>query len=90
LPNGELRRYGANNAQMLGAGNLVAKLDPSVYADPSKLWNAQPPVSANATVSLNNGQATVTVAAGFHGTVSVDVTVSDGIASVKKTVTVTF
>ena len=90
LPDGELRRYAATNAQMLSPTNLVATLDPSVYADPSKLWNATSAVAASATVKIANGQATVTVAQGYHGTVTVLVTVSDGTATVTKTVTVTF
>lgn len=90
LPNGELCRYAATNAQMLSPTNVMAKLDPSVYADPSKLWNATPPVAAAATVKIANGQVTVTVAQGYHGTVTVLVTVSDGLTTVTKTVAVTF
>ena len=91
MPNGELRKFAATNAQMMSVTNLVAKLDPSVYADPSKLWNATPgSVAAAATVTIANGKVQVTVAQGYHGTVNVDVTVSDGTTTVKKTVTVTF
>jgi subtilisin family serine protease len=90
LPNGELCKYAATNAQMLSPTNVMAKLDPSVYADPSKLWNATPAVAAAATVKIANGQVTVTVAQGYHGTVTVLVTVSDGLTTVTKTVAVTF
>jgi subtilisin family serine protease len=90
LPNGELCKYANTNAQMLSPGNVIAKLDPSVYANPSLLWNAAPPVAAAATVKISNGLATVTVAQGYHGTMTVLVTVSDGTTTVTKTVTVTF
>ena len=46
LPNGELCKYAATNAQMLSPGNVMAMLDPSVYADPSELWNATSPGGA--------------------------------------------
>jgi subtilisin family serine protease len=90
LPNGELRKYASTSSQMLNAANLVATLDPSFYADPSKLWNAASTTTPNATATVVGGVVQVAVQNGYHGTLLVDVVVSDGLLSVKKTVAVTF
>lgn len=89
LPNGELHRYNGSVASLTNASTLIGRLDQSYYDDPSKLWNAAAPAPAG-TVSVVNNQVIVTMPQGYRGSVVVDVTVSDGIATVTKKVTVTF
>ena len=90
LSNGELRRYASSSVQLLSAANLVATLDRSFFDDPSKLWNAAPSTTPRATVSVIGGQLKVVLQETYHGTLMVDVLVSDGFASVKKTIAITF
>ncbi len=89
LPNGELRKAGNSAADMLAATSLVATLDSSFYQDPSLLWNALPGVPVPATVSVTANQLTITPAAGFVGTFTVQASVSDGIATAMKSFTIT-
>src|SRR5262249_20967148 len=77
LPNGEPRRW-QNANYSYGPAGLVATLDASVYADPSLLWNALSP----SAVSLSGNQLTIDPPAGYLGSFTVAVTVSDGMASV--------
>jgi subtilisin family serine protease len=89
LPNGELHKFSGSVADLTNASTLIARLDSSYYNDPSKLWNAVPSAAA-ATVSVVNNQLIVTLAQPFRGSISVKVTVSDGLASVTKTIVVSF
>ena len=85
LPNGELRKAGGGAMEMLASGSLVAVLDSSIYQEPSLLWNAQPPVTPSVTFAFSGNQLIVTPALDVVGTFPVEVTVSDGTVSVKKT-----
>ncbi len=89
LPNGELRLAGSSAATMLSSTSLVATLDSSFYQDPSLLWNAQAVTAAPVTVTMVGNQLTVRPTAGFMGTFNVQVTVSDGITSVRQSFLVT-
>ncbi|MEI7684829.1 MAG: Ig-like domain-containing protein, partial [Planctomycetota bacterium] len=89
LPNGELHKFSGSVADLTNASTLIARLDSSYYNDPSKLWNAVPAAAA-ATVSVVKNQLIVTLAQPFRGSISVNVTVSDGLASVTKTIVVSF
>ncbi len=90
LPNGELHKFTGSVASLTTAATLIASLDVSFFTDPSKLWNAAPAAGPRVTATVANGQVSVTLLDPFRGNVSVDVTVSDGLASAKKTVVVTF
>ena len=90
LPNGELRKYASTKAAMMSAANLVAKVDVACYTDPKLLWNAAAPGGPNATVTVSNGQVLVMLQSAYQGTITIELTVSDGIATVKKTVQVVF
>lgn len=89
LPNGELHRFTGTPASLTSSSTLLASLDTSFYADPSLLWNA-PSAGPKATATIVGNQVVVTLRQPYHGAVAVQVTVSDGIASVKKTVTAYF
>jgi subtilisin family serine protease len=90
LPNGELHKFTGSVAQLGTAATRIATLDASYHDDPSKLWNAPPAAGPSVTVAVSDGQIVLTLQTAYRGTVSVDVIVSDGLASVKKTVVVTF
>jgi len=90
LPSGELHKFTGSIVSLATAATLVGTLDKSFYDDPSKLWNATSEAAPSVTASVVNGQVIVTLSQPYHGTVAVDIAVSDGVASVKKTVIVTF
>jgi subtilisin family serine protease len=80
LPNGQLRAW----AGKMSTSPVVATLSPAYYANPALLHDARPPVltpSKDAAVALSGNVLTITPRSGFLGTFSVQVTVSDGIAS---------
>ena len=85
LPNGEVRKWAGTMASTLTPANLIATLDASYYADPSKLWNApyagMPPV----VFSLAGNNLSIRSPAAWVGTYSVQVTASDGLYAVKQT-----
>src|SRR5262249_26838287 len=83
LPRGELRRW-RDAGYSYGPMGLVATLDSSYYADPSKLWNALPPPQ----LSVVNNQLTIDPPSGFVGAFTVQATVTDGIASASRSFTV--
>ncbi len=56
----------------------LAQLDPATYADPALLYDAQPSVVPPAVVSVAGNTVTVNPEAGFVGTISIEVSVSDG------------
>ncbi len=89
LPNGELRVAQNNLAYTLQPGNLIAMLDPFVYGDPSLLWNAKAPSTPQVTVALQGSKLTVTSLNGYHGSFYVEIAVSDGFTTTKKTYFVT-
>jgi subtilisin family serine protease len=83
LASGELRRAGGSVQEMQSAAALVATLDSSFYQDPSLLWNAQPGAAAPVTLRVTGSQLTIQPAASFVGTFTVQVNVSDGIATTR-------
>src|SRR5207253_190212 len=85
LPNGELRRW-RNAAFSYGPAALVATLDASYYAEPSKLWDPKPLPAA----SISGTDLTIDPAAGYHGSFVVQATASNalGMATTQFTVTV--
>jgi subtilisin family serine protease len=88
LPNGELRRHGGTLAATMSPQNLMAKLDPSYYVNPQLLWNAK--LQAAPVVSLKwiGNKLTITPPANYIGTFYVEISVSDGISTTKKTIKV--
>lgn len=89
FPGGQLYRWSGLITTTMTAANLVATLDPSVYANPELLWNAQPPVAPAITLSIQGNQLTVQRPAGLTGVFQVQVGVTDGVSSVAQTFYVT-
>lgn len=89
LPNGNLYRWSLSMAQTLTAANLVATLDPTFYAEPRLLWNANPPVTPALTLSFQGNQLTIQRPASLTGVFFIDVTVSDGWLTTRRTMQVT-
>jgi hypothetical protein len=85
LPNGELRRHGGTLAATFGSDGLVAKLDPSYYRRPQKLWNATLPAAPNVNVAVYDNVLIIAPRANFVGSFVVEVAVSDGFATTWKT-----
>jgi hypothetical protein len=96
LSTGDLYAYGGGTyaATVANSANLVAHLDPSVYANPTLLTAAKAPLSTSVagvpvTASTSGNTVTVTVPPGFTGTFQVTVTATDGITSTPETFLVT-
>jgi hypothetical protein len=80
----EVRQWMGTLANTLGSRALIATLDGAFYDDPALLTSViGPPPSL--TFSFAGGQLTVQRPAGFTGDVLIDVFVSDGAATVKRT-----
>ncbi|MBX9678594.1 MAG: S8 family serine peptidase [Gemmataceae bacterium] len=90
LPNGEVRKIGSTLSQMMQASNLIATLEASYYADPSKLWNATAPTTPNLSATVSGNQLTIARNSAFVGTAVIEVVISDGFATTKKQFAVTF
>ncbi|MBI3409979.1 MAG: S8 family serine peptidase [Planctomycetes bacterium] len=88
LPNGEFRRWAGSMSATLQSAALLATLDQSFYADPSLLWNAQPPGNAPATLSFSGNKLTIFTPATYKGAFTVEVTASDGALSAQQRFTV--
>jgi hypothetical protein len=88
MPNGNLYHYGGSMAQTTTAANFVAALDPSVYAEPRLLWNANPPTTPALTFSFLGNQLIIQRPTTLTGIFFVNVTVSDGWQSATRTVEV--
>jgi hypothetical protein len=89
LPTGKLYRWNLTMVQTLTAANFVATLDPAIYAEPRLLWNANPPVTPALTFSFSGSQLTIQRPATLTGVFFIDVTVSDGWLTAKRTIEVT-
>jgi len=89
LPNGQLRKWAGTMTDSLAPANLLANLDPSYYADPSLLWNAQPGSAPNVTLAIAGNHLTVLPPTGYTGNFTIQVSVSDGSASDTKSFQVT-
>ncbi|MBI2803874.1 MAG: S8 family serine peptidase [Planctomycetes bacterium] len=89
MPTGEVRRWTGSLADMLRPANLIATLDPSYHADPSKLWNAPYAGMPPAVFSLIGNQLSIRSPAYWLGTYQVEVTASDGHYAVKGVFNVT-
>ncbi len=88
LPNGELRRHGGTLAATMSAANLIAKLDPSYYANPQLLWNAKLQAAPAISLKWIGSKLTITPPANYLGVFYLEVSVSDGAATTKQTVKV--
>jgi hypothetical protein len=67
----------------------VATFDPSFYANPRLLWNAQPPVPPAITITIQGNVLTLKRAAGLIGVYAIQVTASDGALTSTQTFWVT-
>ena len=76
LPNGELRKWAGTMTASMTAANLVTGLDPSYYANPSLLWNAQPGTTPNVKLGISGNQLTVQPPTGYTGSFVVQVVAS--------------
>ena len=89
LPNGEVRRWGGS----WETSPVLATLDPSYYANPALLHDAQRPVptiaAGDVTLGLQGNQLTIDPRSGFTGVFHVLVTASDGVYSPSETFRVT-
>jgi hypothetical protein len=82
LPDGEVRPWTGGNS----TGATVARLNPSVYANPALLYNAAAP-AANA--SVNGSVLTLSPPGNFTGSLQVTVVASDGTSTTSRQFTVT-
>jgi hypothetical protein len=89
LPNGKLYRWTLTMAQTLQPANLIATLDPSIYAQPRLLWSASAPTTPALTYTWVGNQLTIQRPATLTGIFFVNVTISDGWATTTKTFQVT-
>ena len=85
LPDGDFYRFAGSMAATLGTANLIASFDPSYYANPSLLWNAQPAVTP--TVAVSGNKLTISAPANATGSYQITVTASAGGASASQTFT---
>jgi hypothetical protein len=85
LPNGELRRHGGSAAGIMSADNLVAKLSPSFYKRPQRLWNARLHSVPDVRLRIVDNRLVVRPPADYTGRFFVEVTVSDGVFTAKRT-----
>jgi subtilisin family serine protease len=88
LPTGQLYRWAGTIPATMEPANLVASLGTAIYADPTLLWQAQPQQAPPVTLAIQGNQLTITPQGPFTGTFTVQVTVSDGLASAVGTFTV--
>jgi hypothetical protein len=89
LPNGHVYRWAGTFTTTVQPANLVATLSTAVYADPTLLWQAQAPVAPAVTLSIKGNLLTLTPPPGYTGTFTVAVAVTDGLATDRRTFTVT-
>jgi hypothetical protein len=89
LPSGEFRKWTGSDATTFATSGVVTTLTSGYYADPSRLWDAQPGSTAQVSVSAQGNQLRLDPVAGFVGSFVVQATVSDGTATVNQTFTVT-
>jgi hypothetical protein len=87
LPDGELRQWAATRYPTPASYTLIANLDSSYYADPSRLWNAA--ATANPGLSIAGNQLTIQRPNGYTGSFQVQATVSDGVLSATQVFQVT-
>ncbi len=88
LPNGELRRWNSTLTATQQPASLVGTLSTAYYDNPALLYNALPAGATPGSVSISGNRLTITSTAGTTGTFVVDVSVSDGQQTVKKSFTV--
>jgi hypothetical protein len=90
LPNGELRKWLGTVAQTLSPAGLVASLEPAYWADPARLWQAEPGgYNPKLGVVFSGNQLTITPELGYVGPFFVQVTASDGKDSAARTFKIT-
>jgi hypothetical protein len=76
-PDGNFYRWLGGNRDIAANSELVATLSPATHADPALLYDAQAGAAVPATVSVTGSTLTIDPNAGFVGTFSVLVTVTD-------------
>jgi subtilisin family serine protease len=88
MPTGQLYRWAGTMTATLQPANLVASLGTAVYADPTLLWQAKAPQPPPVAVKVQGNVLTFQATGALSGSFSVQVTVSDGLASAVQTFTV--
>jgi hypothetical protein len=89
LPDGRIYRWNLTIAQTFTAANFIAAVDTKVYVEPRLLWQAAPPVMPGLTFSFNGNQLTVSRPASLGGVFFVEITVTDGLTTAKRTIQLT-
>jgi hypothetical protein len=85
MPDGKIYRWTLTMTQTLQAANLIATVDSAFYAQPRLLWDAKPATTPALTFTWSGNQLTIQRASSLTGIYFIDVTVSDGWLSTKKT-----
>jgi hypothetical protein len=85
LPNGEVRRHGGTLAATLAPQNLIARLGSAYHAKPHLLWNAQLQSAPAVKFKMVDNQLTITPPANYIGRFYVEVSVTDGHATRRRT-----
>lgn len=85
LTNGDFYKLNGSIADSV----FLQTVDPAYFNDLSILYDAQAPVGPIITASITGNQLTLTPPVDFTGTITVDVTVTDGAATVTQTFVVT-
>lgn len=85
LPNGDLVQWLGTYGTTGVRESLIARLDPSVYQDPSLLWNASEEIVVPIAISVDmenslDGRARIVAVpeSGLYGDISVHIVASDG------------
>src|SRR5581483_10369968 len=81
LPDGSLHRWAGTMSASQQAANTVANIGAAAYAEPRLLWQALPPQSLPVTATVQGSQLTLRATGVVVGAITVQVTVSDGVAT---------
>ena len=69
----------------MSADNLIAKLSPSFYKKPQRLWNAKLQSVPDVRLRIVDNRLVIRPPADYTGRFFVEVTVTDGVFSTKRT-----
>jgi subtilisin family serine protease len=89
LPDGRLYRWYRSMPETLQPANLIATLTPSFWTEPRLLWDAQPATTPALSFSWQGNQLTIQRPASLTGVFFIDVAVSDGLLTARRTFQVT-
>lgn len=87
LPDGDLIEWQGSFDPTATRESLIAKLDASIYEEPSLLWDADPELSAPVAVAIEGSELVIVPNDGAYGDVTVYVLASDGEDTTSQTFT---